>query len=268
MASWRMAFRVGTDGIDLWPECRRLGIAIIQYDPLNNLDLSQYSLDNLPPSWRNLGRPQKTFMRRFVFEMKPKDTIYVQSGQRIVGKGRVCGHYRFDAAGVVEVEGVPWQHQRKITWLDVTEVSNPTDQHIATVKPLTNSDVSKIESQYHSNENDSSMSATESDLEGLRYEIVTTTTKRSNKLRERALRNAFGVCAVCDTDFSLVLDGRGVRVLQVHHKKMLSQRKLPKKTELSDLVVVCANCHLLLHLNSRKPLTVSKLRAMLGVSHR
>jgi predicted HNH restriction endonuclease len=60
-----------------------------------------------------------------------------------------------------------------------------------------------------------------------------------------------------------VLDGRGVRVLQVHHRKQLSAREAPSITKLGDLAVVCANCHLLLHLDPKNALKVEKLREML-----
>jgi hypothetical protein len=263
-----MAFRAGTNGQDLWPECRRFGIAIIEYRPVDDIDLSEYTIDDLPESWGDLGSPQKTSLRRFVFEMKRNDTIYVQSGPKIVGKGRVQSRYYFDHAGIVRFEGVPWQHQRKVKWLDVPAVENPTSQRIATVKPLTATDIQKIESQYDSFSADTPTPATESDIEGLRYEVVTTSSQRSRKLRDAAMRNSNGVCAVCDTDFSALLDGRGVRVLQVHHKRMLSQRKAPSETILTDLVVVCANCHLLLHLDPKTSLSVEKLRKMLGNSVR
>jgi predicted HNH restriction endonuclease len=72
-----------------------------------------------------------------------------------------------------------------------------------------------------------------------------------------------GICAVCSIDFSKILGGRGIRVLQVHHQKQLSMRMSPAITKVSDLVVVCANCHLLLHLDSEHSLSVAELRRML-----
>ena len=110
---------------------------------------------------------------------------------------------------------------------------------------------------------DSSRPATDADIEGLRYEIITMKTKRSRKLRDTAFNNAKGVCAVCHRDFSKVLGGRGQRVLQVHHRRMISQRHTESVTKLSDLVVVCANCHLLLHLDPTTPMTVPELRKLL-----
>jgi hypothetical protein len=56
-----------------------------------------------------------------------------------------------------------------------------------------------------------------------------------------------------------------VRVLQVHHRQQLAARDVPVVTKGSDLAVVCANCHLLLHLNPEKALSVKELQEMLRV---
>jgi len=261
-----MAFRCGTNGFDLWPDCRRLGIGVIQYGEVQNVDLSVYSKHNLPSEWADLGRTQKTSLSRFDFDMKPRDIVYVKSGPTISGKGIVDGPYYFDAGNVFQVDGHPWQHQRKIRWLDVPEVSNPTDQNIVTVKPLNSSDVSAIERQYGKHDESLPRPATESDMEGLRYELVAMATQRSRKLRDAAMDKSKGICAVCDRDFSKLLDGRGIRVLQVHHKKMLRHRAGASETKITDLVVVCANCHLLIHLDTKKSISIQKLRTMLGIN--
>jgi hypothetical protein len=101
------------------------------------------------------------------------------------------------------------------------------------------------------------------DLEGLKTETQVFRTKRSRKLRDAAFVAANGVCCVCDRDFSKQLGGRGKRVLQVHHRDQLSAREVPSLTKLSDLAVVCANCHLLLHLDPKNALKVEDLREML-----
>lgn len=105
--------------------------------------------------------------------------------------------------------------------------------------------------------------AEESDIEGLKTEVRVLKTKRSRKLRYTAFEAANGICCVCDRDFSKILNGRGIRVLQVHHRDQLSAREVPSVTKQSDLAVVCANCHLLLHLDSEKALSVNELREML-----
>lgn len=259
-----MAFRAGTNGYDLWPECRDRDIAIIQYGPVNDLDLSKYPVGEPREVWKQLGRTPQTSLRRFVGEMQEGDTIYVKSGPKIVGRGTVASPYYFDSDGRIEHAGELWQHQRKVIWeKGIPEVENPTTQNIVTVKPLTAADVRQIEQQYREKKDGDVRTATDADIEGLRYEIVTMTTKRSRRLRDSAFKLSNGVCCVCERDYSKLLNGRGIRVLQVHHTRMLSRNEAEVRTTLKDLVVVCANCHLLLHLDAQKPLSVKRLKQLL-----
>ena len=87
---------------------------------------------------------------------------------------------------------------------------------------------------------------------------------RSRHLREQALAAANGVCCVCDKDYSRLLGGRGVRVLQAHHRQQLAASDTPRVTRLSDLAVVCANCHMLIHMNPKQALRVEELRRLLN----
>lgn len=100
-------------------------------------------------------------------------------------------------------------------------------------------------------------------IEGLRTETKIYVRGRSRQLRDLALENAKGICCVCDTDYKKVLNGKGVHVLQVHHRKQLAFTDTPRVTHLSDLAVVCANCHLLLHLDQKKAFDVEDLRRLL-----
>ena len=101
-------------------------------------------------------------------------------------------------------------------------------------------------------------------LEGILREVKAVTKSRNGRLRSQALEHAAGVCAVCRTDFSRLLDGRGVHVLQVHHRNQLSASKVPRTTQLRDLAVVCANCHALIHMDPHRALRVEHLRRMLA----
>jgi predicted HNH restriction endonuclease len=130
-------------------------------------------------------------------------------------------------------------------------------QQAMTLVPLTQEDVERVEQAV------TACFADESDIEGTKTEVVQFSTKRSRKLRDRAFHAAHGVCCVCRQDYSAVLGGRGVRVLQVHHREQLSARKAPAVTRLDELAVVCANCHLLLHLDPKYALKVEQLRKML-----
>jgi len=101
------------------------------------------------------------------------------------------------------------------------------------------------------------------DIEGLKVEYTSFTRTRSRRLRDLAFNESNGICCVCKQDFTKLLDGNGVRVLQVHHRQQLSSVDTPSVTSLNDLAVVCANCHLLLHLDPKRALAVEALQEML-----
>ncbi len=76
--------------------------------------------------------------------------------------------------------------------------------------------------------------------------------QRNARLRNQRLRMAGGVCDACGMDFSVVLGGRGTRALVVHHTRQLRDYDEPQETRLSDLAVVCANCHMIIHSDPSK----------------
>lgn len=73
---------------------------------------------------------------------------------------------------------------------------------------------------------------------------------RAQKLRD-SLRKASGRlrCEVpgCGFDFFEVYGDLGRDFAHVHHIKPLSDRDGPEMTKLSDLAIVCANCHSMIH---------------------
>jgi hypothetical protein len=102
-------------------------------------------------------------------------------------------------------------------------------------------------------------------VEGMLRESLHYQRGRSRELRDRALAGAEGKCEACQRDYSKLLDGQGRKVLQVHHKKQLALFDGPQLTKMSDLAVVCANCHALIHINPKKALPVRRLRQLLEV---
>ncbi len=100
-------------------------------------------------------------------------------------------------------------------------------------------------------------------IEGMGTETSAYVRGRSRQPRDAALGGADGICCVCDQDYSQILDGKGIRVLQVHQTKQLAVSDRPRLTKVSDLAVVCANCHALIHMNPKKALTIATLRRML-----
>ncbi len=260
MAAWRMAFRVGEEGHELWPDCHRLGVAVIEYTPVDDIDLSVSPEGEPKSAWAQLAPPQQTSLKRFVYEMEKGDVIYVKQGPKIVGKGVVDGPYRFDTKNrIKDPGGTPWQHQRRVRWTrGFPEVLIQVGrQQAMTLVPLTAHDVQRVE------QSAGGCFADEADIEGTKTEVVQFKTKRSRRLRDLAFKAARGVCCVCRRDYSTLLGGRGVRVLQVHHRDQLAARDAPSLTKVKDLAVVCANCHLLLHLDPKNALSVEDLQEML-----
>ncbi len=97
-------------------------------------------------------------------------------------------------------------------------------------------------------------------LEGRVVERRHLESSRNAPLRRNALALAGGKCAGCARDFTKYLDDLGQRVLEVHHKQPLAFNKFAKVTYLSNLVVLCSNCHTLVHANGKRPMAISTLR--------
>lgn len=87
---------------------------------------------------------------------------------------------------------------------------------------------------------------------------------RNAGLRLAALQRAGGVCEGCGVNFAKKHSGLGRHCLVVHHRKQLKDTDQPVETKLSDLAVVCANCHMMIHMNREKALTLSQLKKRIG----
>lgn len=86
---------------------------------------------------------------------------------------------------------------------------------------------------------------------------------RDPRLRQTALQLANGVCAACQVDYKKASHGLGRHCLVVHHTKQLKDSDQPRETKVSELAVLCANCHMMIHANPAKAMTVSQLRSKL-----
>ena len=260
MAAWRMAFRAGTNGDEMWPFCQRMGVAAIGHEALVDIDLSKYPEGEPKARWSQHSSPQRASLKRFVSQMEQGDVIYVKQGPYIVGNGVVAGSYRFKKESQIRERGGDiWQHTRRVRWVPgfPSVRMQLGQQQAVTVVSLTDEQVETVEQAARA------CFAEESDIEGIKTEAGSFRTKRSRRLRNRAFDDAHGICSVCGRDYSKVLGGWGVRVLQVHHRRQLSARTAPSITKVGDLAVVCANCHLLLHLDPESALSVEQLREMI-----
>jgi len=83
---------------------------------------------------------------------------------------------------------------------------------------------------------------------------------RNPGLRIAALERAKGSCEGCGINFHRKAGGLGRNCLVVHHKRQLRDTDQPRETKLSELAVVCANCHMMIHSNPDRALTLAQLR--------
>jgi hypothetical protein len=100
-------------------------------------------------------------------------------------------------------------------------------------------------------------------IEAITREVTILSRHRSGTLRAAAFAKSQGICEGCGVDFSQVLGGLGMRALHVHHRNQLSLELVPVLTNVNDLAVVCANCHSLIHSDSKLAMPVKVLQRML-----
>lgn len=82
--------------------------------------------------------------------------------------------------------------------------------------------------------------------------------KKAERLRETGAL----YCEACGFDFAATYGPRGAGFIECHHTKPLHLLKANEKTRLTDLALLCANCHRMVH--ARRPwLSLDELRACL-----
>ena len=91
--------------------------------------------------------------------------------------------------------------------------------------------------------------------------------ERDRNLRRKKISNYLKKhprvhCEICGFDFEVVYGERGHEYIEVHHTVPLHAAG-ETKTKLSDLILLCANCHRMVH-RSAPWLTPDELRALLA----
>uniref|UniRef100_UPI001ABBA277 HNH endonuclease n=1 Tax=Burkholderia sp. BCC1640 TaxID=2676294 RepID=UPI001ABBA277 len=71
------------------------------------------------------------------------------------------------------------------------------------------------------------------------------------------------LCVACGFDFLKKYGELGDGVIDVHHTKPVHTMRPGEKTKVSDLILLCSNCHRIVH-SKRKWLTLEQLKAALG----
>ena len=82
------------------------------------------------------------------------------------------------------------------------------------------------------------------------------------KRREALHRDGKLACEACGFNFASFYGDRGDGFMECHHMRAVSTLLPGQKTTLEDLVLVCANCHRMIH-RSKPWLTIDQLRRLL-----
>ncbi len=70
-------------------------------------------------------------------------------------------------------------------------------------------------------------------------------------------------CEACNFDFEKTYGERGSNYIEAHHIVPVSEMQASQKTKITDIAMVCSNCHRILH-RSRPWLTVSELKSLIS----
>ncbi|MDD3839391.1 MAG: HNH endonuclease [Clostridia bacterium] len=86
---------------------------------------------------------------------------------------------------------------------------------------------------------------------------------KSAKQRFKDAHNNNIFCEVCGFDFYKVYGKLGEDFIEAHHIKPVSEMKDNEKTDINDIVMVCSNCHSMIH-RERPWLTRETLKTILN----
>lgn len=114
-----MAFKEGSNGTNIWPECKKRGIAAIGYRRFAEYgDLSKYNEDEFDDICRQISAPIsiRASLKKLVYRMKKGDTIYVKNGLEIAGKGKITQKYQYNPNILKGVN--TWSHFVKVDWVN------------------------------------------------------------------------------------------------------------------------------------------------------
>lgn len=102
--------------------------------------------------------------------------------------------------------------------------------------------------------------------EGGKKVAISTRVERDPSLRDSAIKLHGTACAVCGFDFGRVYGQWGAGFIEVHHVEPLADSDGERETNpQTDLIVLCSNCHRMVHRRRTEVLEIDELRAKLDI---
>ncbi|AFC99177.1 putative restriction endonuclease [Methanocella conradii HZ254] len=106
--------------------------------------------------------------------------------------------------------------------------------------------------------------AEETYTEGERTTVLANKYERNSKLRKEAIRIHGTTCMVCGLSFGKAYGKHGEGYIEVHHIKPLSTYDAPVEINpKTDMVVLCSNCHRMVHRYKERPLSIDELKHLI-----
>ena len=100
-------------------------------------------------------------------------------------------------------------------------------------------------------------------VEGAGKKVYTTTYERSPQLKAQALRIHGYTCMACGFNFEKAYGEYGKGYIHVHHVKPVATAGVREVNPKEDLIVLCANCHAMVHRRKNKVLSLEELKALI-----
>lgn len=263
MNYWRMSFRIGEKGYEMWPECCERGIAAMGYydhdgEPVVG-DCSKLTEDEYDEIWRTKrvhATSSQGSLKKLAYKMKKGDMIYVKQGPYIVGKGVITEGYNHDS-NILNGAESRWEHFVRVDWkkdFPKLRLVLGADQHI--VLKLDKVHMGKIREMESKTRKENKEIEVE---EGKRYKSEIKFRSRNRALVEAKKTNSDYRCEVCGMAFKEVYGKIGDGYIIAHHKNPIGNIEKTATTTLDDIALVCANCHAMLH-TKNPPLCLDELR--------
>lgn len=101
--------------------------------------------------------------------------------------------------------------------------------------------------------------------EGAMRRIFVNAYERDPRARESCINVRGTNCCICGFNFESVYGEIGKKFIHVHHIKPISE--IGKQYEINpstDLIPVCPNCHAMLHIRSKEPLSIEALKIIIS----
>lgn len=124
----------------------------------------------------------------------------------------------------------------------------------------------KYRNELSESPNEDFITDTESKTEGGEKVVISIKKERDSSLRKAAIKIHGYNCMVCNFNFKEQYGEWGEGFIEVHHVRKLAaiKTKTVETNPKTDLAVVCANCHRMIHKKTGITLTIEELKRRMG----